>query len=256
VTLQSDGAFSRDVPKAIFFDLDDTLLNHTGNLESSWEPVLARAAEMIPGLEPAELREAIRVFAEDYWSDADRHREGRLNLRAARQRVVSGALEAMGHDPALGAELGNLYHDLRESGYDLLPGAIETLEAFRDAGVRLALITNGEALLQRSKLERFDLARHFDHIQIEEEFGHGKPDERAYRHALDTLDLEPRDVWMVGDNLEWEIAAPQRLGIFSIWVDRSGTGIPYNPEVKPDRVVTSVRELLDCLPLSAEAPAQ
>ncbi|WP_293454912.1 HAD hydrolase-like protein [Phenylobacterium sp.] len=49
-----------------------------------------------------------------------------------------------------------------------------------------------------------------------DEHGFGKPEERAYRHALQALDADPSEVWMVGDNLEWEVAAPQRLGIYSI----------------------------------------
>jgi hypothetical protein len=31
------------------------------------------------------------------------------------------------------------------------------------------------------------------------------------------LSVEPSETWIVGDNLEWEVAAPQRLGL------RSGT---------------------------------
>ena len=31
---------------------------------------------------------------------------------------------------------------------------------------------------------------------------------------------------MVGDNLEWEVAAPQRLGIHAIWLDAYKAGLP------------------------------
>ncbi|MEX2236568.1 MAG: HAD-IA family hydrolase [Dehalococcoidia bacterium] len=239
-----EGLGERLKPKVILFDLDDTLIDHSGNLESSWEPVLERATELIEGLNPAELRQAIREAAEEYWSDRARHREGRLDLKAARQLMVRSGLERMGLDPTPGNELGALYHQTREEGYGLLPGAIETLETLRERGVRLGLVTNGEALLQRSKIERFELARHFDHIQIEEEFGLGKPEEKVYLHALATLGTKPEEAWMVGDNLEWEIAAPQRLGIYAIWVDRSGDGLPADSEIRPDRIIRSVNELV------------
>ena len=132
-----------------------------------------------------------------------------------------------------------------------MPGAIETLEALGAAGIKLGLVTNGESLLQRSKLERFELARHFDHIQIEGEFGLGKPEEGAYRAALEALGVGADEAWMIGDNLEWEVAAPQRVGIFSIWVDAAGNGLPTGSEVKPDKIVRSVRELSDILSVSA-----
>ena len=49
---------------------------------------------------------------------------------------------------------------------------------------------------------------------------------------------------MVGDNLEWEVAAPQRLGIHAIWYDPVGEGVPPGSTAKPDRIVQSLSELL------------
>ena len=53
-----------------------------------------------------------------------------------------------------------------------------------------------------------------------------------------------REAVMIGDNLEWEIVAPQRLGIYSIWMDAHGEGLPKDTPVKPDRIITSLDELL------------
>ena len=79
---------------------------------------------------------------------------------------------------------------------------------------------------------------------IEEEFGAGKPDERVYLHALVQLDSRPDETWMIGDNLDWEVAAPQRLGIVGIWHDFRGRGLPAGSTVRPDRIVRSLREVL------------
>jgi putative hydrolase of the HAD superfamily len=48
------------------------------------------------------------------------------------------------------------------------------------------------------------LARFFDCIIVESEFGAGKPDERVYRHALAQLQAPAAGTWIVGDNLEWD----------------------------------------------------
>ena len=40
----------------------------------------------------------------------------------------------------------------------------------------------------------------------------GKPDESVYRPVRDALKARPSEAWLVGDNLEWDVAAPQRLG--------------------------------------------
>jgi putative hydrolase of the HAD superfamily len=50
---------------------------------------------------------------------------------------------------------------------------------------------------------------------------------------------------MVGDNLEWEVAAPQRLGIHAIWFDAHGAGLPEGSAIRPDRVVRKLSELLE-----------
>jgi putative hydrolase of the HAD superfamily len=126
-----------------------------------------------------------------------------------------------------------------------LPGALAAVRGLRDRGVRLALLTNGEAGEQRRKIERFQLAPLFECVLVEGEFGVGKPEEAVYRHALAALDATPADAWMVGDNLEWEVVVPQRLGMYAVWVDHAGRGLPPDSLVRPDRTVRSISELLE-----------
>ena len=111
-------------------------------------------------------------------------------------------------------------------------------------GVLLALLTNGSAAGQRAKIDRFDLARHFDCICVEGELGWGKPDERVYVQALKSLAVEPERVWMVGDNLEWDVAAPMKLGITGIWNDRFKTGLPDGQPHIPSRIIRCLSELI------------
>jgi putative hydrolase of the HAD superfamily len=48
---------------------------------------------------------------------------------------------------------------------------------------------------------------------------------------------------MVGDNLEWDVAGPQRLGLSGVWIDRRGTGLPGDTTVRPDRIIGDLGEL-------------
>jgi len=118
------------------------------------------------------------------------------------------------------------------------------IDALKALGVKLALVTNGAAETQRAKVERFELTHRFDHIQIEGEHGFGKPEERAYLHAMEALGVTAPETWMIGDNLEWEVEAPQRLGIYAIWIDVHGDGLPAESAIKPDRIIRSLTELL------------
>jgi putative hydrolase of the HAD superfamily len=232
-------------PQAIIFDLDDTIIDDSSSVERSWRAVCREAANRVQGLDADALFATIARVRDQFWSDPDRHREGRQDLRAASRRIVDEALRSLGFDlPALAATVANRYRDLREAAVRPFPGVVETLEGLRALSVRLGLITNGSGPGQRAKIERFDLARHFDHILIEGEFGCGKPDERVYQTTMQSLGSQPKQTWSVGDNLEWDIAVPQRLGLYAIWVDASEAGLPAGASVRPDRVIRSIAELL------------
>ena len=195
-------------------------------------------------LDPLRVYDAIERAREWYWADPDRHRVGRLDLAAARREVVRIALRDLGADDStLAQQIGDTYHDLRDAGLQPFADAIDTVRWLRSRGCRLALLTNGGGAMQRGKITRFGLADLFDTILIEGEVGFGKPDPRVYARALDSLEVAAADTWMVGDNLEWDVAEPQRQGIYGIWIDVWGRGLPPRHSVRPDRIIRRLSEL-------------
>src|SRR6516165_6054264 len=238
------------LPQAILFDLDDTLIHAHGGAEAAWLAVTLELADELAPLAPREVADAIGAFARNFWADPERHRLWRVRLWDARREIVAmsfAGLAKMGR-PVPPAEvvrrLADRFSANRDDQMRLFPDAHNVVDALKARGMRLALVTNGAAKDQRAKIERFDLARRFDHIQIEGEHGFGKPDERAYLHAMQALEVSAGDTWMVGDNLEWEVEVPQRLGIYAIWIDVHGDGLPPGSSVKPDRIIRSLTELL------------
>jgi putative hydrolase of the HAD superfamily len=234
-----------DDPRVILFDLDDTIIDFSWNQGEAWLAA-CRGVEAETGADPEELRAAIGHAGNAFWSDHDRAEEGRRDLIAASATIALEAFEALGVTvrPELPREMSVAYRARREEGMRLFEGAIEVLEQLRAQGRRLALVTNGTSEEQRGKIERFDLEGHFDHIQIEGEFGLGKPHDAAYRHALESMNADPATTWFVGDNLEWDVAAPQRHGMFGIWVDVRRNGLPSEGGHAPDRVVQRITELV------------
>jgi putative hydrolase of the HAD superfamily len=238
------------LPRAILFDLDETLLRAYGQPEAAWLTIAEEFAADLHPLIPAQLANAIGLYAREFWADADRHRQWRVQLLAARRQVVAGSLArlaAAGHAipaPEVAHRLADRFSAFREEEMGLFPDALAVVDSLKASGVLLALVTNGAAEPQRAKIARFDLAHRFHHIQIEGEHGFGKPEERAYRHALQSLGVAAAQTWMIGDNLEWEVAAPQRLGIHAIWYDPAGAGLPPGTTIEPDRIVRSLSELL------------
>jgi len=201
-------------PGAILFDLDDTIIEFHALAQPAWDATLEALAGELGGHSPASVAEAIARISSRWWSDPERHRQGRLDLAGTRRVNVSQALQELGlAGDGLVERIVDQFERRRFETLRLFPGARETLEHFRAAGVPMALVTNGDGPGQRAKIERFGLAPYFRAIVIEGEFGAGKPEERVFRHALDQLGAAAAETWMVGDRLEWEIAPAQRVGM-------------------------------------------
>ena len=239
------------LPRAMLIDMDDTILSAYGRPEIAWNNVTAEFAHEFAPLLPQQVSAAVLNSARQFWAAAGA--EWRLKLEEARHEVVRGgfaALAATGQPlpDELATRLADRFTAYREEQMFIFPGAHDAIDALKARGVKLALVTNGAALPQRAKVERFALTHRFDHIQIEGEHGVGKPEERAYLHAMEALGVTASDTWMIGDNLEWEIVAPQRLGIYAIWMDAHGDGLPEGSMIKPDRIIRSLAELLPVEP--------
>jgi putative hydrolase of the HAD superfamily len=236
------------LPRAMLIDMDDTILSAYGRPEIAWNKVAAEFADELAPLSSQQVAAAVLESGRKFWTTAEA--AWRLKLAEARQVVVKDAFAvlAAAGQPALPEDLAVRLADrltaYRDEEMFMFPGAHDAIDALKAHGVKLALVTNGAADTQRAKVERFALTHRFDHIQIEGEHGFGKPEERAYLHAMQALGVTAPETWMVGDNLEWEIVVPQRLGIFAIWMDAHGEGLPPDTTVKPDRIIRSLTELL------------
>lgn len=236
----------RPLPKAILFDLDDTILSFGGRQLLLNDVAEEFREELAPALS-AEVAAQVEAAFLKFWNDPEQYPKWRNDLLTARILIVTELFQSASiATPDVARRFASRFHELRESGEGrLFPGAIATIEELRRRGVRLALVTNGHADSQRAKVRSFGLERLFDHIQIEGEVGFGKPEERAYLHAMAALQCRPEETWMVGDHLLWEVAAPQRLGIHAIWHDHVGEGLPAGIAVIPDRIIRRIPELLD-----------
>jgi putative hydrolase of the HAD superfamily len=236
------------LPAAIIFDLDDTIIAHSTAGDTCWRQLCERFAPLIPGLGPDRLYEVLIETTEWYWGDRERHRKGRLDLKNARREAVSLAFRKLGiADSAVSDRLADAYTTEREEAVELFPGAVETLKDLRDRGVSLGMVTGGTGENQRKKINRVGLEPYFDYIAIEGEFGVGKPDARIFLHVLEKLGISAAEAWMVGDSLIWDIAGAKEAGIYSVWVDWRGRGLPESAAVRPDRIIRSISELVDGL---------
>ncbi len=230
-------------PRAIFFDLDGTILDWQTGMEKRWLASIERHND--GSYDPVEMYEMVRKRRDWFWDDPERAKTGRMDLNEASRVIVRHAFEDAGLKAVnVANRIGDYYRAERRELIAPYPGAMETIAAFHARGIRLALLTNGEAEDQRESVDKLGLEPYFDCIVIEGEFGVGKPDERVFRHALEVTSSTPETAWMVGDSLDADIAPAVELGLHAVWVDEVGDGVPADSPAQPHRIIRAISELL------------
>lgn len=86
---------------------------------------------------------------------------------------------------------------------------------------RLVSLTNGNA-----DVEQTPLRGHFHRSFKAGEVGAAKPDPALFRAALEWAGVEPGAALHVGDEPSLDVDAARRLGMYTVWVNRSGFAWP------------------------------
>lgn len=140
-----------------------------------------------------------------------------------------------------------LNHDyelfLGEEAY-LLPGAMAFCQALSQAGLTLAIATNGLPAAQRGRYKRTGLCDVIPHLFISMELGAAKPQASFFDKVLAALNVtDRRRVVMVGDALGTDILGANRAGLDSVWYNpgclpRKGPAAPTYEAASYDQALT------------------
>lgn len=231
--------------RALAFDMDDTLIAFDAVTQKSWEQMVNKFCREGNFNDPQMLLRTILETSSWYWNDEVRHREGRKDLLKARKEMVIIAFQKVALDREKAINIAVEYSELRDKNVFVYDGAYEVLEKAKKSGFKLALITNGQSSDQRKKIERFNLEPYFDHIMVEGELGYGKPEKKFYIELMQRLNEPAEKTVIIGDNYEWEVAAPKSFGFFSIWHDWKKRGIPGSATQFPDIIIENIHQLKD-----------
>lgn len=231
--------------KAIFFDLDDTLLWDQKSVKEAFKAT-CQIAENRYGVNSHKFEEAVRGIARKLYSSYETYRFtqiiginpfeglwGEFNddseqFQMLRQIVPQyrkdawtlGLKEIGINDANLGLELAEKFPIERKKHPYIYEDTYPALEQLKNQ-YRLLLLTNGSPSLQKTKLSITpNLIPYFEHIVISGDYGKGKPDPSIFHYALSLMKLNANEVIMVGDNLNTDILGANRVGIQSIWINR------------------------------------
>lgn len=136
---------------------------------------------------------------------------------ARRVDVYRQLLSDMVVDPSLASDLEAHFWDCYCRHCDRPVDAVATLEALREAGKKLAVVTNGPIEWQSRKLRTLGLAEYFDHVLISDAEGVAKPDPRIFLRAVERCGVEPAGAMFVGDHPSIDVAGARAAGLMAVW---------------------------------------
>jgi 2-haloacid dehalogenase len=104
------------------------------------------------------------------------------------------------------------------------PDTVPALRAARDAGLRLWIISNTDRAIIEHSLGHMDVE--FDGITVAEDCRAYKPSDAPFDHALEKIRLPPEEILHVAFGFKYDIAAAQRQGMHTAWVNRRQDAAP------------------------------
>ncbi len=224
-------------PKAVIFDLDDTLCDYASAREARLRRAFTLSAD--GGIRTRHAIDLDRMIAESirmHPHGADHFEELFARFGIADARAARTAAD--------------WYRENRFHGLRLFPGVEELFSAVRDAvsvdepqaARPIGIVTNGPQEVQRAKLELLGIENFVDFVLVSEEFGVAKPDPLIFHEALRLAGVGPEEAIFVGDSAEFDMVGADAAGIPTVWVNRQQR--PWTePGPPPTRQIHSLADL-------------
>ena len=213
---------------AALFDLDDTLYAQADWLAGAWVDV-ARCATAF-GVPEAHFLDALRAVS---------------SLGSDRGRIIDRALAQCGRDDVDVAPLVTAFRTHTPSFLNCYP-RVRVALAQLGTQMPVAIVTDGDPMIQRGKLAALDLR--VDVVVFSDELGrdHRKPDPLPFTRALELLGVDAADAVFVGDRPEKDVAGARAAGMRAIRV-YTGEYASQPDEPEPWRAVPGALEAIKLL---------
>lgn len=194
---------------AVCFDIDDTLIDFTGNARTALESVIGRT-DLWSFWEQLTERHVARVISGEISYDT---------MRRDRLRDLFVDLGLLLDDELLdGIERRRM--DRMWANWRLFDDALPCLEWLHAAGLKVAAVTNASGAHQRIKIAEAGLEPFFDAVVIAGELGVAKPDPAIFHAACAVLGVPVERTLHIGDRLDVDAHGARDAGLHGVWLSR------------------------------------
>lgn len=231
-------------PRAVFFDVGDTLLDTSSMLDAA---LFTALVPIDPTRTIDEVRSAVRDSAVDLPEERPPFLDARENAAwwVDRYRRVGIALGLVGHPLSHFVEEVSVGHFAGDP-LRVVPEAPAALARLAARDIPLGVISNWDDTLEPI-LERKGLLRYFRVVVASTVLGSAKPARAIFDHALASLGVPASGAWHVGDDPTADALGALQAGLSAVLLDPYGiyAGIEARGAVRARNLTDAVDRILD-----------
>ena len=203
--------------KAIFIDIDDTLLDYIPCCREAFESAMSQITN---DQRPSTIEEQFRLFFDISGRLFSEAKHGLHTIAEVMELYPAEFIAAIGYPEEAVEPFKQAFRAAWGQTHTLVPEAYACLEQLRDKGYRLFAASNSFGHLQRSRLEQAGILPFFEDTYISMDIGYDKPDIRFFEEALRRCGLAPHEVLMIGDSMTTDIHGARAAGMDARFFDR------------------------------------
>ncbi len=218
--------------RALLMDLDDTLIKSS----QVYDRALEFASYYLAAKNNLSLNEFFPIVKKK--DTLIRKNFPTVHTRHSRILVYRHALDEIGAQYSLSdlPAAEDIYWEFFDENVSLYPGVVDALKKIHEAGVKTAVVSDGDLRGRIRKIEAVGLLPYIDQVFASEETIFEKPFSAIFTLALSKLNVKNTEALMIGNNYKNDIQGAQLVGIkaaiFNPEVDGHVEG--HDPEVVAD----------------------
>ncbi|NGP77037.1 HAD-IA family hydrolase [Balneolaceae bacterium YR4-1] len=204
-------------PKFIYFDLDDTLLDH----KSAEKSALNDIHEHFDCFRDTDVADLIDTYHKVNSRQWKLYGEGEIAREQLQRNRFEETLEKLGLDGSRYEEIGTAYMGFYRNHWEWVQGAEKAFHSIRK-DFETGILTNGFSETQKAKFEQFNLYSHASQLVISEDVGHLKPDPRIFEYATELTGYDASDILYIGDSYNSDVLGGTSYGWKVAWYTSNG----------------------------------
>jgi putative hydrolase of the HAD superfamily len=201
----------------IFFDIDNTLINHS---DAQLKAIEIVRNKYFPEIPKQKFEKEWLEIQQQMW---ERYARGELAFPQQRtQRIIAvWSFFAKTITEAEITEVLDIYLGTYEKSWEIFPQAVELLQLLSSKGYNLGVLTNAHRSHQSKKLQQFDILKYInqDLFFVPEEVGFAKPNSEFFLFAQNKAKVLSDQILFIGDDMELDIIPAKKLGWKTILID-------------------------------------